>query len=164
MGGRETSMGEGSINPVASQYVPGPGIKPATQACALMGNQTLNPSVTGHSNQLSHTSQGSAYYFNVVIKHKQISKSYTLHKHRIYVFKENTQTQFHSGIPEIGIPLKLFIALVLKDKTDCYTAIPIKNLGNTKSLHLILRITTQYQYNIKTSLSLIESATTLDTE
>ena len=49
---RETSIGY-------LLYVPQPGTWPATQACALTGNQTSNPLVRGLVlNPLSHTSQG----------------------------------------------------------------------------------------------------------
>ena len=57
--GRETSMCKRSINglPLAE---PPPGTWPATQACALTGNQTGDPLIHRLAlNPLSHTSQGS---------------------------------------------------------------------------------------------------------
>ena len=45
-------------------FAPGPGIKPATQACALTKNRTCNILVTGWcSNQQSHTGQGTEVLF-----------------------------------------------------------------------------------------------------
>ena len=46
---------------------PQPGAWPTTQACALTGNQTSNPSVSRQAlNPLSHTSQGSLATFKML--------------------------------------------------------------------------------------------------
>ena len=59
---RDQRLDQDCMHPNWGVYtpIPGLGIEPATQVCALIRNQTCNLLVTGqHSNQLSHISQGS---------------------------------------------------------------------------------------------------------
>ena len=57
-------------------YVPGLGIKPATQVSALTGNQTCNLSVMKQcSNQLSHTDQGLKFFLKTQILSQHFSSS-----------------------------------------------------------------------------------------
>ena len=55
-------MGERNIDPLPLAR-PGPGVEPATQACALTGNGTGDLSLcTTRPNQLSHISQGGSFF------------------------------------------------------------------------------------------------------
>ena len=64
--GRETSMCKRSINQLLLTR-PAPGTWPETQACALTGNQTGNLLVHRLAlNPLSHTSQGSRYFIQII--------------------------------------------------------------------------------------------------
>ena len=61
--GRETLMCERHIDWLPLTH-PEPGTRPATQACALTGNQTTDPLVRRPAlNPLSHTSQGESVLF-----------------------------------------------------------------------------------------------------
>ena len=66
--GREGEREEEKHQCVVASHVPQLGIWPATQACALTGNQTGNPLVRRPVlNPLSHTSQGRDFYFKLCI-------------------------------------------------------------------------------------------------
>ena len=72
------------------------GTKPATQACALTGNQTSELSVCGMMpNLLSHTSQGKTRILNGISRHlkDKVEKLVSLRNVRIsfsYILKENS--------------------------------------------------------------------------
>ena len=60
-------LGEREVLIGCLPYAPQLGIEPATQACALTGNQTPNFSVYRTTpNHLSRTGQGRLYFLNVI--------------------------------------------------------------------------------------------------